>query len=77
VGAAWAAMVITELSCFALGITLQGIRRIFFLLVMALQVLSTPPCVEVEALNLGHLKNSPNKRTVASGETCFDEVTRA
>jgi len=47
----WAAMVITELSCFALGTALQGIKRIGFLLAMALKALSTPPWVEVEALN--------------------------
>jgi len=57
-GAAWAGMVIIEPSCFALGTALQGIRRIVFLLVMALQALSPPPCVEVEALNLGHLRNA-------------------
>jgi hypothetical protein len=44
-------------SCFALGTALQGIRRIVFLLVMALQALSPPPCAEVEALNLGHQRN--------------------
>jgi len=58
VGTAWAAMVITEPSCFALGTALQGIRRIVFLLVMALQALSPQPCVEVEALNLSHLRNA-------------------
>jgi len=51
------------LSCFALGTALQGItrmmiRRIVFLLVMALQALSPPTCVEVEALNLVHLRNA-------------------
>jgi len=39
-------------------ICLVGIRRIVFLLVMALQALSPPPCAEVEALNLGHLRNA-------------------
>ena len=54
----WEAMVITEPSCFALGTALQGITRIIFLLVMALQALSPPPCAEVEALNLGHQRNA-------------------
>jgi len=55
--AEWAAMVITEPSCFALGTALQGIRRIILPLVMALQALLPPPCVEVETLNLSHLRN--------------------
>jgi len=46
------------LSCFALGTALRGIRRIVFLLVMTLQAPSPPPCAEVEALNLGHLRNA-------------------
>jgi len=58
VGTAWATMVITESSCFALDTTLQDIRRIVFLLVMALQALKPPPCVEVEALNLSHQRNA-------------------
>jgi len=36
-------------SCFALGTDLRGIRRIAFLLAMALLVLSPPPGAEVEA----------------------------
>jgi len=46
------------LTCFALGTAMLGIRRIVFLLVMAPQALSPPPCAEVEALNLGHLRNA-------------------
>ena len=46
------------LSCLVLGTALQGIRRIVFLLVMELQALSPPPCVEVETLNLCHLRNA-------------------
>jgi len=46
------------LSCLVLGTALRGIRRIVFLLVMALQALSPPPCAEVEALNLSHLRNA-------------------
>jgi len=36
-------------SCFALGTDLRGIRRIVFLLAMALLALSPPPGAEVEA----------------------------
>jgi len=36
-------------SCFALGTDLQGIRRIVFLLAVALLALSPPPGAEVEA----------------------------
>jgi len=56
VGTAWAAMVITELSCLAFGTALQGIRRIVCLLVMALQVLaistvmaSQQPCKQAKS----------------------------
>jgi len=35
-------------SCFALGTDLQGIRRIVFLLAMALLAMSSPPGAEVE-----------------------------
>jgi len=50
-------------SCFAWGTALRGIRRILDLLVMALQALSSPLCAPVEALNLGHQRNT----TLANG----------
>ena len=50
-------------SCIAFGTALRGIRRIYFLLAMSLQVLSPPQCAQVEALNLGHQRNA----TLANG----------
>jgi len=45
-------------SCFALGTALRAIRSIVFLLAVALQALLSPPCAEVEALNLGQQRNA-------------------
>ena len=71
-------------SCFALGTDLRGIRRIVFLLAMALLVLSPPPGAEVEAQPRLPEKYNPclwwkTALTIAllREAKCLDEATRA
>jgi len=72
-------------SCFALGTDLRGIRSIVFLLAIALLTLLSPPecrgrgsTSPTRAMQLSPtVENFPNNSTVARGERCFDEATRA